>query len=494
MTTPSSHLDLLARRERYRDDYWLHRDPIHADRLLWRAQVCRHLVHLVPGQTILELGAGRGYFTSALRSVTRGRNPIVAARFGEEANHRPGLPGVEVLDIADLPGPLAGRTFDLIVAMDLLDRSNSAWLARQAFDLLAPGGELILYESNPWNVVLRLRRALGRLIRRPDQRRLLDRRKLYELLSEVGFIRVFAVYNDFVYPPLSARLIWLVRNLSIVLENLPGIRSLAGSILIHAQKPPRPTVPRGGSLAARPELRNAVSVVVPCHNEAANVAPLVRGLIGYYGPYLHQIVLVDDNSTDHTAAEIRRLQAEEPRITAVFRQPPNGVGRAIADGYRAATGRYVLSMDADFQHLLPEFEDLFEAAAEGHDVVLGSRFSRHSVLLNYPVAKIIANRSFHVLAQLLLRRRFRDVTNNLKLMTKAVVDQLILEEPGFAVNAETGLQPILLGFRVKEVPISWINREPNMGSSTFRLARVGGGYWRVLRRLWRWPIPAKGPR
>ncbi|HSU94347.1 MAG TPA: hypothetical protein VLI43_11595, partial [Gemmatimonadaceae bacterium] len=57
--------------------------------------------------------------------------------------------------------------------------------------------------------------------------------------------------------------------------------------------------------------------------------------------------------------------------------------------------------------------------------------------------------------------------------------------PGFAVNAETGLQPLVMGYRVAEVPISWINRAPDMGSSSFRLMRVGGGYWRVLRRLWR---------
>jgi glycosyltransferase involved in cell wall biosynthesis len=161
------------------------------------------------------------------------------------------------------------------------------------------------------------------------------------------------------------------------------------------------------------------------------------------------------------------------------------VGRAIADGYRVATGRYVLSMDCDFQHLLPEIRDLFDAASDGYDVVVGSRFSRHSVLLNYPFQKVIANRGFHTIAQLVLRHRFRDLTNNLKLMRREVVERLILEEPGFAVNAETGLQPLVMGYRVAEVPISWINRAPDMGASSFRLMRVGGGYWRVLRRLWR---------
>ena len=71
----------------------------------------------------------------------------------------------------------------------------------------------------------------------------------------------------------------------------------------------------------------------------------------------------------------------------------------MRDGYAAASGRWVMSMDCDFQHLLPEMEDMFDAAAEGADVVFGSRFSRRSVMINYPFGKILANRSFHVRRQ-----------------------------------------------------------------------------------------------
>jgi hypothetical protein len=107
--------------------------------------------------------------------------------------------------------------------------------------------------------------------------------------------------------------------------------------------------------------------------------------------------------------------------------------------------------------------------------------------------KIVANRAFHTLAILLLGYRIRDVTNNLKIMRREVVADLRLQQPGFAVNAETGLQPILLGYSVKQVPISWINRTPGMGSSSFRLARVGGGYWRVLVGLWLYHLWGIGP-
>jgi hypothetical protein len=141
-------------------------------------------------------------------------------------------------------------------------------------------------------------------------------------------------------------------------------------------------------------------------------------------------------------------------------------------------------MDCDFLHLLPEFRDMLDAAAEGYDVVIGSRFSRHSVLLNYPFLKILANRAFHALAVVLFARRIRDVTNNLKILRREVVNDLLLRQSGFAVNAETGLQPLVLGYSVRQVPISWINRTPGMGMSSFRLARVGGGYWSVLTGLW----------
>ena len=141
-------------------------------------------------------------------------------------------------------------------------------------------------------------------------------------------------------------------------------------------------------------------------------------------------------------------------------------------------------MDCDFQHLLPEFRDLLDGAAEGYDVVIGSRFSRHSVLLNYPFLKIFANRAFHAIAVVLFGQRIRDVTNNLKIMRREVVQELRLRQAGFAVNAETGLQPLVLGYSMKQVPISWINRTPGMGVSSFRLVHVGGGYWAVLAGLW----------
>jgi dolichol-phosphate mannosyltransferase len=483
--TQIAEAKLLGIREQYRDQYWQKRDPIYADRLLWRSQSFRHLTHLLPGQAILELGCGKGLFTQQLLQVSRGENSITAVTFNSSQARPESLPkSVEFIDITSVPHALTGRKFDFVVAMDLLDQRNCASVLQSVYDLLNPGGQVIFYESNPWNVVLKIRNLFSQLFRNPDPRRLLNRSELYELISEVGFLRVFSVFHDFVYAPLNRDLIWLLRNLSILLENAPLVRTLAGSILIHAQKPPRTIERPLVSLCDHETLRDAISVVIPCYNEEMNIEPLINGLKNYFGAYLHEIIPVDDNSKDGTREVMYRLAEADPLVKPVFRTPPNGVGRAIADGYRVATGRYILSMDCDFQHLLPEIRDLFDAAAEGYDVVVGSRFSRHSVLLNYPFQKIVVNRGFHALARILFRRSFRDLTNNLKLIRREVVETMSLTQPGFAVNAETGLKPLLMGYSVKEVPISWINRTPDMGTSSFRLVKVGGGYWQVLFKLW----------
>jgi 2-polyprenyl-3-methyl-5-hydroxy-6-metoxy-1,4-benzoquinol methylase len=481
----SDSVKILERREQYRDQYWHKKDPIIKDRLLWRAQTFRHLVHLLPGQTILELGCGKGLFTKQLYQVSRGENSITAVTFQEDLPQTDMPASVEVLSLTALIEQLDGKQFDFIVAMDLMDKSNCSWLLQQVYKLLKPGGQIIFYESNPWNVFLQGSRLISGLFGKKDQRQLLNRTELYELMSELGFVKVFSVFNDFVYAPLTPKAVWVLRNLSIILENFPFIRTLAGSILIHAQKPAQQLATPKVSLCDHPELKGAISVVVPCHNEEMNVGPLVTQLMNFYGDYLHEIILVDDNSKDNTKEVIKKLAIQYPIINPVFRTPPNGVGRAIMDGYKHATGRYILSMDCDFQHLLPELRDMFDAAVQGKDVIVGSRFSRHSVLLNYPIQKIIANRGFHFLARIILRERFRDLTNNLKLIKREVVEKLPLSQPGFSINAETGLMPLMMGYTIEEVPISWINRTPDMGVSSFKLVKVGGGYWDVLKYLWK---------
>ena len=288
-----------------------------------------------------------------------------------------------------------------------------------------------------------------------------------------------------------------LQSIAFILEHAPLIRHLCGTLYIWAKKPGDEEVRRPRvNLARHRELFRSISVVVPCHNEEMNICPLVEKLFQTYGDYIHEIIIVNDNSTDRTADVARELSALEPRVKLVDRKPPNGVGRALRDGYAACTGRYVLTMDSDFVQIVPELRDLFDVIAAGHDGAIGSRFTHESVMLNYPFLKIISNRGFHALANLLLPIRARDTSNNLKLYRTEILKELEIEDPGFAANAETGLKPLLSGYDIKEVPISWINRTTAMGRSTFRIPKVAPHYASVLRRIvsrsWRGRGP--GPR
>ena len=285
----------------------------------------RHLVHLLPGETILELGCGEGLFTRQLLRVSRGENPITSVAFdaGRQGTGKPSSQ-VEFINLATAPDVLRGRQFDYVVAINLLDESDSAAFVQDIQDYLKPGGQVVLYESNPWNVVLKARRLFGGLFGKKDPRRLLTRTKLYEMISELGFVRVFTAYNDFMYAPLTRSLIWFLRNLSIILENTPVLQTLAGAILIHAQKPPRIVARRRCSLFEHEELAPAVSVVIPCHNEEMNIRPLVTQLKELYGQYIHEIIPVHDNSKDGTADVLRELAASNACIKPILRSPPAG--------------------------------------------------------------------------------------------------------------------------------------------------------------------------
>ena len=140
-------------------------------------------------------------------------------------------------------------------------------------------------------------------------------------------------------------------------------------------------------------------------------------------------------------------------------------------------------MDCDFVQIVPELRDLFEIIAAGHDGAIGSRFSHESVLINYPLGKILCNRGFHMLLNLLLRKRVRDISNNLKLLRAEILKDIVIEEDHFAANVETGLKPILAGYDIKEVPMSWINRTMDMGQSSFRVVKVAPHYFFALMRI-----------
>jgi SAM-dependent methyltransferase len=487
--------DNLWEMEQGREAYWTRYPGTSPTKLRWRALTVRHAFHVLPGETILELGAGSGLWTEHLVDVLRGENELTAAVFDgrfAERNASRALPNVAETPIRRLVDDLEPESFDYVVGTAIICHDRYGENLRALYDLLKPGGQLLFFEANFWNpqvLVKSVVRPVGRWAGNAECQIGMRKWRLLQEASRQGFTEVEVIPYDIVHPRFPPQLIPAIQSTAYFLERVPAVRELCGTLYIWARKPGRPARRPAVNLASHQELHGTTSVVIPCHNEASTLRRLVTDLLETYGDYIVEIVVVDDSSTDGTAKVADELSAEDERVRVVRRTTEPGVGRALRAGYASARGQYVLSLDCDFAQIVPELRDLFDAVAAGRDGAIGSRFSHESILVNYPLAKIVANRGFHVLLRLLVRRPLRDISNNLKLYRADLVRELDIQEDGFAANAEIGIQPILAGRRIEEVPMSWINRTPDMGTSAFNVARAGPGYARVLRRLARRKLP-----
>mgnify|MGYP000848941196 FL=1 len=484
-------LSSLAEMEQARDSYWSRYERTAPIRLRWRAAAVRHCFHVLPGESILEFGAGSGQWTERLSAALRGECPITAVCFNPELAERcraKRIPNVSVAE--DVGRELEGRQFDYIVGTAILSHRDYESTLALLYKLLKPGGQILFFEANFWNPQVLLKSLIPPLARwsgnAPSQIAI-RRFPLMKAASHQGFVNLEVLPFDILHPLLPRRLIRFVQNAAFVVEQAPIIRWFCGNFFIWGRKPGEHTAPaRPGLLAEHRELFDSTSVVIPCRNEAANIERLATRLVDLYGPYLREIIVVNDPGTDNTSEIVRGLMAREPKVKLIDRQPPGSFGRSLRDGVEAASGRYILTMDADFVLVAPELRDLFDAVAKGHDGAIGSRFSYDSVLINYPFTKVLSNRAFHLLVKLLLLPGIRDLSNNLKIYRSEIYKGMNIEERTFAASAETGLKPLASRYDIVETPISWIGRTADMGSSSFNIVGVAPDYFMTLMRLvWR---------
>jgi dolichol-phosphate mannosyltransferase len=478
--------------ERSREAYWLRYPATSPVKLRWRALTVRHCFHVLPGEAILEIGAGSGLWTEHLAAVFRGENPITAAVFNDDlfrSASQKQLPNIKVARVTDLTTDLPAESFEYVIGTAILCHNQYAQNLTALYRLLKPGGQLLFFEANHWNPQVFLKNVIRPLGRWAGNARCeigMRKYKLMQTASHRGFTHIDVIPYDILHPLTPRFLIPFVQSVAFVFEHTPIARAVCGTLYIWAKKPGNDAVHRPRvNLANHCQLFDSTSVVVPCHNEEMNIPRLVETLTHMYDEYIHEIIIVNDNSTDRTAEVAREVAKSEPRVKLVNRQPPNGVGLALRDGYAEATGRYILTMDCDFVQIVPEFRDLFDVIAAGHDGAIGSRFSHESMLINYPFFKIICNRGFHLLVKLFLVRHVHDISNNLKLYRAEILKDLSIEERHFAANVETGLKPLLSGYDLHEVPISWINRTIDMGNSSFKVLKVAPNYsFALLRIIW----------
>jgi dolichol-phosphate mannosyltransferase len=224
-----------------------------------------------------------------------------------------------------------------------------------------------------------------------------------------------------------------------------------------------------------------VTLLLPAHNEAENIRKMVTMMLAIYPTWIRHVVVVNDGSTDETANIVESISRKDKRVKLISRAAPHGVGLAIREGIKHVPPEsdYILSMDADFIRNIPDLEDFFLEIPKV-DGIIGSRYLRRHSLIRYPLLKKFFNRCFHLLVKIFYGVKQKDLTNNFKLYKKEIFKAIPLSENGYAINAETGLYPLIFGYKIKEMPVTWYARDDDMGLSKFKLFGVASGYFRVL--------------
>ena len=295
----------LLEMERSRDAYWLRHPGTSPTKLRWRALTVRHAFHVLPGESILGLGAGSGLWTSHLTDVLRGENPITAAVFNEDLAARieaRELENVSVRRVTDLSQDLPAQGFDYVVGTAILCHDEYALNLRALYPLLKPGGQILFFEANFWNPQVLAKSLLPRVARRAGNTPSQIGMRKYRLLQETsrqGFTNVEIIPFDIVHPRTPERVVPAVQSAAYLMEQLPGVRELCGTLYIWARKPgDRREQRRYTNLARHQSLFGSTSVVIPCHNEAETIPRLHAALVEAYNDYIHELVFVDDCSTD----------------------------------------------------------------------------------------------------------------------------------------------------------------------------------------------------
>ena len=237
-------------------------------------------------------------------------------------------------------------------------------------------------------------------------------------------------------------------------------------------------------LGSREPLR-MLSVIIPARNEEGSIASTVEHIhveLRLNG-IEHEIVVVDDGSTDDTWRILADMSSRVATLKAVQNKGKNGFGRAITFGFDQMRGDAAVIMMADESDDCRDVVSYWRLLNEGWDAVFGSRFIPGARLIDYPAHKLILNRIANWFLRVLFRSGLNDTTNAFKAYRRTVIDgcQPFLS-PHFNLTVELPLKTIVRGYSWTVTPISWRNRRT--GISKFEIKEMGSRYLFIAMYCW----------
>ena len=223
-------------------------------------------------------------------------------------------------------------------------------------------------------------------------------------------------------------------------------------------------------------------VIIPTYNEIENIKSIVEKVVGY--PDNFDVLVIDDNSPDGTAAEVEKLMEAHPgRVFLEKREGKLGLGTAYIHGFKWALARdygYIIEMDADFSHNPDDLTRLYHNCKEkGFDVTVGSRYITGVNVVNWPMGRVIMSYFASAYVRMVTRMKLRDATAGFVCYRRRVLESLDLDKiefKGYAFQIEMKFKAYRKGFKISEIPIIFINRRlgtSKMNSSIFGEAMFG---------------------
>lgn len=225
-------------------------------------------------------------------------------------------------------------------------------------------------------------------------------------------------------------------------------------------------------------------VIIPTYNEKENIEKIIRKVFSLEGGY--HILVIEDGSPDGTAAIVKGLQSEFPeRLHMIERKGKLGLGTAYITGFKWCVEHkydFIFEMDADFSHNPDDLPRLYEACAEGGaDLAIGSRYCDGISVINWPIGRVIMSYYASVYVRTVLGMKVFDTTAGFKCYTRKVLETIDLDKvrmKGYGFQIEMKYTTYKLGFRIKEVPIIFVDRKE--GTSKMSSSIFGEAFWGVI--------------
>ena len=227
-------------------------------------------------------------------------------------------------------------------------------------------------------------------------------------------------------------------------------------------------------------------IIIPTYNEKENIEKIIRAIFSLEKPF--HILVIDDGSPDHTADIVKGLMADEFRgcLFIEERQGKLGLGTAYIKGFKWALERdyqYIFEMDADFSHDPKDVPRLYAACAdEGYDVAIGSRYVSGVNVVNWPIGRVLMSYFASKYVRLVTGFKVHDTTAGFKCYKRRVLETIELDKirfKGYAFQIEMKFTAYKIGFRIKEVPVIFVNRQE--GVSKMNGGIFGEAFFGVMR-------------